>query len=221
MLDNPLWYSLQTRHAHLASNNGSASRYPPDTAPFVAVAAATHEAEHDLNRLVQPSEQVAILNVFPELREGWRDVKQIEIYQYLWPENREALPEPLAVKLTEADIPKMVQLTSMVYPHYFKPGTARLGDYFGFIENGELVAMGGIRMAMDGYQELSAICTHPDSRGKGYASRLSTHLIHHILSVGERPFLHTESDNAAAQHVYEKLGFELRTILPFRIIKRA
>lgn len=219
-LDNPLWHSLTTRHSHIALGEGSARRYPPDTAPFAAVPGATPEASRHLEMLVNTGEMVAILNVIPDLDGGWAQVRQIDIHQYVWPERKTGTPWKEAVKLTEDDIPQMLELTAKVYPHYFKPGTARLGDYFGIIEDGRLAAMGGIRMAMPGYQELSAICTHPDYRGRGYASRLSSHLIHHIMSQDEVPFLHTESDNHAAQHVYEKLGFELRKVLPFRVMQR-
>lgn len=75
-------------------------------------------------------------------------------------------------------------------------------------------------MAMTGYQELSAVCTHPDHRGKGLASRLSRHLISHIGRQGDVPFLHTESDNSTAQSVYERLGFELRAKMPFFVMDR-
>lgn len=114
----------------------------------------------------------------------------------------------------------MLELTALVYPSYFRAGTARLGDYFGVIKNGQLCAMAGIRMNFDGHQEISAVCTHPDSRGKGLASLLSLHLVHRITKSGDVAFLHTESDNSAAQSVYERLGFTLRKKLPFMVVDR-
>jgi len=75
-------------------------------------------------------------------------------------------------------------------------------------------------MTMDGFQEISAVCTHPESRGKGYAIRLMKHLIRHIQSSGETPFLHTESDNEAALALYERVGLSRRALLPFKVIVR-
>ncbi len=114
----------------------------------------------------------------------------------------------------------MLELTALVYPAYFRQGTAELGDYFGILEDGELCAMAGIRMAFDGHQEISAVCTHPNHRGQGYASRLTSHVVRHIESQGDVAFLHTELDNAAARRIYDRLGFSVRATLPFIILQR-
>jgi len=113
----------------------------------------------------------------------------------------------------------VLDLTALVYPHYFREETAKLGDYFGIFDGETLCSMAGIRFAMNGYQEISAICTHPDYRGRGYAARLTHHLIHKITNEGDTPFLHTESDNPA-KAMYEKLGFELHQELPFKVFER-
>jgi ribosomal protein S18 acetylase RimI-like enzyme len=217
LLDNPIWHSLRTRHAGLAISHGAAARYPAEVAPFAGL--ESEGAGADLLELVSPGERVGILSVIPALAHHWQLVKEIEIHQYVWQSDAQAELARDAVKLTEAHLPAMLELTALVYPAYFRPGTARLGDYFGIFERSRLAAMAGIRMAMDGYQELSAICTHPDFRGRGYATRLTHHLVRHILNEGETPFLHTESDNPA-KGMYEKAGFTLRTILPFRIAER-
>lgn len=220
MLDNPIWHSLNSRHAHLAISHGLAKRYPPEVAPFVGVPEASTVTESDIAKLVNPGERVGILNVIPAL-ESCHTVKAIDLYQYIWSGNSPAQPDEEAVRLTEEHIQSMLELTALVYPAYFRPGTARLGDYVGLFQNGQLAAMAGIRMSMDGYQELSAICTHPDHRGKGYAKRLTLHLVDQIVNQGDLPFLHTEFDNTAAQKVYESAGFIRRAILRFRVMHRA
>jgi predicted GNAT family acetyltransferase len=111
-----------------------------------------------------------------------------------------------------------LELTSIAYPHYFRPGTARLGPYFGVWEGERLVAMAGVRMAMPGWQELSAVCTHPEHRGRGLATTLSLRVVHEVLSAGDTPFLHTESDNPARE-MYRKLGFRERALLPIRVLR--
>jgi ribosomal protein S18 acetylase RimI-like enzyme len=217
VLDNPIWHSLNSRHAHLALTCGEAKRYPPEVAPFVGVPSVA--AEPHLDKLISPGERVGILNIIPPL-ESWTVIKDLDLYQYIWSGQAQAKPDEQAVKLTEAHLPAMLELTALVYPAYFRPGTARLGDYVGLFDGGRLAAMAGIRMSMHGHQELSAICTHPDYRGRGYAKRLTLHLVDQILKQGDLPFLHTEADNLAGQKVYEAVGFEVRAALPFKVLER-
>lgn len=214
MLDNPIWHSLRTRHAHLERPAGIARRYPPQVTPFVAVREASSQGARDLETLLEPGEHVGILSVIPPMR--WKIIKEIEIRQYVWPTEATANLDAGAVRLDDTHLDAMLELTALVYPAYFRAGTAHLGDYYGIFEDGRLAAMAGIRMSMDGFQELSAICTHPDYRGRGFAGRLTRHLAHQVTAQGDIAFLHTESDNPA-QGMYEKLGFRLRATMPFHV----
>ena len=48
-----------------------------------------------------------------------------------------------------------------------------MGSYYGVRScSGELIAMGGERLQLDGYSEISALCTHPTFRGQGFAVSL-------------------------------------------------
>lgn len=220
-LENPIWHSLATRHAHLARSHGVARRYPAEVAPFVGVPDASEKSAQDIGALVQPGDRIGILGVIPALQEGWSLVYEIELRQYIWGKSKgQARTDPKAIALGEEHLDRMLELTALVYPAYFRPGTARLGHYVGLFEGDRLAAMAGIRMAMEGFQELSAICTHPDFRGRGFASRLTEHLVAHVEAQGEVAFLHTESDNEAAQRVYEKLGFALRAKPRFQVLDR-
>lgn len=216
-----MWQALTTCHAHLALGEGNARRYPAEIAPFAGIPEASEESVHDLLNLVQVRERVGVLNVRPGSWDGWEIQKNFDIAQYVWDE-KSGSPEPEdeAEPLNAAHLPQMLELTALVYPAYFREGTAELGDYFGIFQNGQLCAMAGIRMAFDGHEEISAVCTHPDHRGKGYASRLTKHLVHYIQKQGNIAFLHTESDNSVARRVYEGIGFQLRAILPFFIVER-
>ena len=51
-----------------------------------------------------------------------------------------------------------------------------MGSYYGVRSDGELKAMGGERLMLDGYAEISGVCTHPSHRGQGLAARLIWHL---------------------------------------------
>lgn len=220
-LDNPIWQALASKHAHVALGDGLVRRYVPEVAPFVGLSDSTEETTDAMNRLVQPGEKVGILNVHPTSLEGWSVLRSLGIVQYVWEKPQGSVaPEAEAIKLGPEHLDRMLELTALVYPAYFRKGTAELGDYFGILQDGQLRAMAGIRFALPGFQEISAVCTHPDHRGNGYASLLSRHLIHHVEQQGDVPFLHTEDDNQAAQSVYERIGFTRRTLLPFMVIER-
>lgn len=218
-LDNPIWNALSFRHAAHAISHGKAKRYPAEIAPFVAVSDASAVAELDLRSIVSLGEQVAILSIIPELSEGWRVMKAMDLRQYVFA-GEIFEPDAEIVSLDASHVPQLLELTALVYPAYFRAGTASLGQYFGIVDGDHLCAMAGIRMAMDGFQEISAVCTHPDYRGRGYARRLLRHAAGFIRRQGDTPFLHTEADNVAAQALYDGLGFVVRAVLPFRILER-
>jgi predicted GNAT family acetyltransferase len=75
--------------------------------------------------------------------------------------------------------------------------------------------MAGQRLAPPGFREVSAVCTHPDARRRGYASIVSALAARRILERGETPFLHVAVTNIAAIPVYEQLGFTHRAIARF------
>jgi predicted GNAT family acetyltransferase len=115
----------------------------------------------------------------------------------------------------------MMALVEMAQPGPFAAGTYRLGTYLGIRVDGRLAAMAGERMRLDGYTEISAVCTHPDFRGRGYPSELIGALSNAILDRGELPFLHVFDDNLAASALYRKLGFTLRETIELTVLHRA
>ena len=80
--------------------------------------------------------------------------------------------------------------------------------------------MAGERMSFDGHQEISAVCTHPDYLGRGYARRLIAMLTNGILDSGRLPFLHFSHENVRAKSLYERLGFSFRTDIPLLVATR-
>jgi len=219
-LDNPIWFALTSAHREFSDGDEVARRYLKAYAPFIAVREPTDEAGERLLSLVDVGERVGILGVMPEMEAGWSLVKQIDLFQYEWREPFAELWDEDVVALTCEDIPAMLELTALVYPAYFREETAALGQYFGIYDGDRLCGMAGVRMTLTGYREISAVCTHPDYRGRGIASRLSKHLVTFIQEQGDVPFLHTEFDNVAAQAVYERLGMTKRRVIPFRVVDR-
>ena len=101
----------------------------------------------------------------------------------------------------------MLDLVAISKPGPFGMRTPLLGTYLGIRHEGQLVAMAGIRMRLAGFDELSAICVHPDARGRGHAASLTRQLMRMVLDDGRRPFLHVRPNNAAAVTLYRALGF--------------
>ncbi|MEO6490139.1 MAG: GNAT family N-acetyltransferase [Ferruginibacter sp.] len=94
------------------------------------------------------------------------------------------------------------------------------GSYYGIFEKEKLVAMTGQRLHLPRHSEISAVCTHPDHLGKGYAGILLDHQIDIILSEAYIPFLHVRSDNHRAVGVSERLGFQANGVMNFYFLRR-
>src|SRR5262245_1788844 len=59
-LDNPIWFSLTTRHSNLAEGNGRARRYPVGVSPLGAIADASDASFEALASLLRPDEEIAL-----------------------------------------------------------------------------------------------------------------------------------------------------------------
>jgi predicted GNAT family acetyltransferase len=114
----------------------------------------------------------------------------------------------------------MVALTDLAFPGFFRPATHRMGSYVGVRVQGRLVAMAGERLRLEGYPELSGICTHPQHRGKGLAAGLIGHLVGAHRRDGLTSWLHVGAPNSRAIELYVRLGFERVRNLMLRRISR-
>jgi predicted GNAT family acetyltransferase len=102
----------------------------------------------------------------------------------------------------------MLRLVEITDPGPFKERTREMGRFIGVREAGQLVAMAGERMVAGKYVELSAVCTHPDWRGRGLAGTLMQHLSAGIQRRGQIPLLHVFATNTSAIRMYSKVGFQ-------------
>jgi ribosomal protein S18 acetylase RimI-like enzyme len=220
-LDNPFWSALATRHRALALHAGTVARYPAGYAPFVAVAAADAAADADLEGLLEPGENVYFLGVLPHLPPRWSVHAYRPLAQMVCDRPLEVPDGPPWQPLGEAQRADVLALTALVYPHYFRPRTMELGRYFGIYEDGRLAAMIGERLATPTQQEVSAVCTHPDFNGRGYARRLLALLSNDLLERGMRPFLHVSHENTRAESLYERMGYRVRRDIGFWSVRRA
>jgi len=80
--------------------------------------------------------------------------------------------------------------------------------------------MAGQRLHIGEYAEISAVCTHPDYLGRGYAKQLVISQIHRIRAAKNISILHVRTDNHRALRVYESLGFKARAIIHFNILMK-
>jgi len=215
MLDNPVWHSLTTQHAGLALTADGAARYPAAIVPFAAIAEPSARASHQLTSLIHDAESVFVVGVAPEPPPGWQLEPKKSVLQMICNTRAPDLRGPPVTTMTAAQAPDMLALTDLVFPGFFRPRTLEMGSYFGIYDGPRLAAMAGERMRLDGYQELSAVCTHPDYTGRGYAQRLLAILCNSAFDRGFTPFLHVYADNTRAIGVYRKLAFVDRTMLPF------
>ncbi len=217
-LDNPIWSALSTEHRLLARSHGLARRYPPDVSPLAAFLHPTQDAFADLQRLVSPGEHVALFTASPlDVPGGWQIDRSRWIDQMICESLLDSLPlAPL--RLGTTDVPEMLDLTAATEPGPFLPQTIQMGNYFGIrVSDGRLVAMAGERLQSTAFAEISAVCTLPEFRGRGYARALVTFIAAQILAAGKTPFLHVKSENEA-RVVYQKIGFRLRAAIWLTVI---
>jgi ribosomal protein S18 acetylase RimI-like enzyme len=208
LFTDPVWNALHTRQAHFAIGSGDACRYPADVAPFASVAAPTTAALQQLASLLTPGESVWIFGEqFPAIPE-LEFVQTIKCLQMVLP-NEVIPPEPAPgiLPLSAANAPEMVALTDLAFRGFFRARTCDMGTYYGIRHDDELVAMCGERMVLDGYPEISGLCTNPAYRGKGYAADLIWQLVRNHRSHGDTSWLHVTSTNSNAIALYHRLGF--------------
>jgi GNAT superfamily N-acetyltransferase len=208
-LDNPVWYSLSETHKKKALDFGEMKFYDPDYCSFGGFT----EVENTATALAEYSKLTNSFFIFgakPILPNSLKLKNELVCLQMIIDSKIKENFRDEIVALNEAHLDDLLRLVKIVYPEYFKQKTASLGDYFGIYKNNQLVAITGERMRMDGFIEVSAVITHPDHTGKGYAKQLVTHVVNAIFDKNNTPFLHVSEANFGAIKLYEKLGFRTR-----------
>jgi predicted GNAT family acetyltransferase len=211
-LDRVVWSALTGRQSRFAVARGGARRYHPAYGVFAAAEEPSAANLAGLGALVAAHGDVALLEGDPP-----RDAPALAVVSQdpgvqMVSRRLASAPAPAfeMAPLADADAPEMLALATLTQPGPFFERTHQLGDFFGVKVDGRLVAMAGERMKPDGCTEVSGVCTHPDHRGRGYASALMRLVAGRILHRGETPFLHAYAANRRAIALYEALGFTVR-----------
>ena len=219
-LDNPAYASLCGAHARFADVRGRVRRYQADVAPFLALPSVPSAQDwQDAAGLLAPGSYVAVGYRGTELPDGWQVARAFDLVQMIG-ERVTAAVCPEAIVLGATDVPEMLELVAQTEPGPFLARTIELGDYLGIRSDGSLVAMAGERFQLDAWTEISAVCTRPDYRGRGLASRLMGALIAGIELRSQRPFLHVLKTNTGAIRLYEQLGFRVRHTATLTVVTR-
>jgi predicted GNAT family acetyltransferase len=220
---DPVWHALHTKHRHFAVSTSNACRYPADVAPFAAVAAPTVVALLHLHSLLAPNESVWIAGeTYPHPPELVFEESLVCLQMVLPTEITPPAPTIEILPLSNANAPEMVALTALAFPGFFRSRTCEMGTYYGIRSEGELIAMGGERLTINAYPEISGICTHPAHRGKGYAATLMWQLVRDHRRDGLISWLHVSATNSRAIELYQRMGFkEVRRIMLHRISRNS
>jgi predicted GNAT family acetyltransferase len=222
LLDRPVWNSLRSGWAALAEGDGHALRLRQDHGPFGASAGSTAAELAALSALVPEEGELWVVElegaVIPEdVHVARRGVLSQMLMKAFTPKHR-AIE---AIELGDADAPEMQALAAMTKPGPFASRTHCLGRFVGVRDEGRLVAMAGERMRIDGYCEVSGVCTHPDFQGRGLAGALMSIVCERMLARGETPFLHSYAHNEGAIGLYRSLGFHHRAMIQLTVLTAA
>ena len=84
-----------------------------------------------------------------------------------------------------------------------------MGSYWGVRSNGKLIAMGGERLKLDGYPEISGVCVDPVHRGKGAAAAVIWEIVRNHRREELVSWLHVGVANHRAIELYLRMGLKV------------
>ena len=220
-LDRPVWNMLTGPQASLAVERSDAVRIDPRYGPFAAARGRSAEAPRALARAVEAWGESWVVE--PEewpAPPGLRVRQTAPLVQMVAeapapPEAGDDIVEPLS----EDDLTAMTALALATEPGHWSSWTHRYGPFYAIREGGRLAAMAGERMRpAPGWAEVSAVCTWPEYRGRGYAGRLVRRVVAAFAERGDVPFLHSYAGNVGAIALYERLGFRTRRVMTLTVL---
>ncbi|HMK16915.1 MAG TPA: GNAT family N-acetyltransferase, partial [Chitinophagaceae bacterium] len=182
ILDNMIWNAFTTGNKDIAIINGDVGCYLPDIAPFAGMKVFNDANLKKLYEFIPVNRSVAIssLNKMDHDECKWKLLQPMDVTQMVYEHSMKTFTtknSSLIVPLSEEHVLRMMELTALTRPGPFLQQTIKFKNYFGIFIEGRLAAMTGQRMHPKPYMEVSAVCTHPDFRGMGYAKALMLHVM--------------------------------------------
>jgi len=221
LLDHLMWNALSGPQADISVGGASVRRLAPGLSPIVAFADAARPDFAALAELCAPDEPFYCENWQGEAPVGWRIEAEARMVKMFFAGEAPADDDfPEAVPLGPEHAPQMLALALQMRPGPFGLRTVEMGDYFGVIEDGELIAMAGERLRAGRLREISGVATRPEHQGRGLARRLMAKLVRRQLARGEQPVLHVMSANEVARSLYARQGWREHREVPVRVVVR-
>ena len=221
-LDNPIWTALTTRQSGFATGAGVARSFQNEVTSLSGFERPDDAGYAALAETLGGRATGVFLDSPYEARDGWEFIAGAPLIQMVASHDESAPAVKVAADIVELALPDsaaMIELTALTKPGPFGKRTHELGGYVGIRDGERLVAMAGERLKVEGFTEVSAVCTHPDYLGRGYAGALMQHVMRGVRARGDTPFLHSRADNARAIAVYERLGFCVRQRGHFAVVR--
>lgn len=222
LLDNPAYNALISGNKNLSNGTETVKYFAKGVAQFVGIKQPNLTNFERLFNTV-PYNGVCIYTS-PEtmvIPSPWKTIACVPGFQMVFNNPRISFSQNAEIiLLNESNVPEMLALTKLTNPGPFLANTIAFGNYKGIFVDDKLVAMAGQRLHVFNFVEISAVCTHPDYWGKGYAKELMQNQMMDIQANGEIPFLHVKSENERAINIYKQLGFEIRKEVFFYIIEK-
>jgi len=106
---------------------------------------------------------------------------------------------------------ELARLYESAQGNAFSPYQLAKGVFYGVKQRGRLVSAAGTHLVARtmGVAAVGNVCTYPEHRGQGYATRCTSAVCADLLAMGLDVVLNVAHDNADAVHIYHKLGFHV------------
>ncbi len=220
LFENLIWHALSGPHAHFSQGGEEARRYAPGFSPILGFADRYEPNFGALDGICQAGEHFYCEGWSGAAPAGWQIEFEATMFKMAWAGDLPGEDDEGLVRLGPGHADQALALAQLTKPGPFGLRTIELGEYFGVIENGQLMAMAGERMHALPLREISGVATHPGARGRGLAGRLMNHLVRRQMQRGEQPVLHVMSGNAVARQLYERMGWRQHMEVVVRVIAR-
>ena len=209
-LENPVWYSLHETHKKFAVPFDGVLFYDPAVCTFGAFFDEAKTASASREYIKTRKDFFFVTeNQTPQIDDTKVVLdRKIDGCQMVLKELSDVIIKEEIILLDESYIDEIYELVWLVMPGFYQKRSFEMGNFYGVIKNGKLVAIAGQRMQTNLFVEISSVVTHPDYTKQKLASQLIAHNAKEILKENKTPILHTNKGNLAIP-LYERLGFEV------------